>query len=90
MDKLVKTLMQRWYDEKSASFVTNALVKLQEPLSKCLKNWIMMRLREMLSLVIIVICLIKERAMTYSGVLLKFDWIMKEPAMVLKSLKLKK
>ena len=32
--------MQRWYDEKSASFVTNALVKLQEPLSKCLKNWI--------------------------------------------------
>lgn len=27
--------------------------------------------------------------MTYSGVLLKFDWIMKEPAMVLKSLKLK-
>ena len=40
MDKLVKTLMQRWYDEKSASFVTNALVKLQEPLSKCLKNWI--------------------------------------------------
>lgn len=49
----------------------------------------MMRLREMLSLVIIVICLIKERAMTYSGVLLKFDWIMKEPAMALKSLKLK-
>lgn len=49
----------------------------------------MMRLREMLSLVIIVICLIKERAMTYSGVLLKFDWIMKEHAMALKSLKLK-
>ena len=40
MDKLVKTLMQRWCDEKSASFVTNALVKLQEPLSKCLKKWI--------------------------------------------------
>lgn len=47
----------------------------------------MMRLREMLLLVIIVICLIKERAMTYPGVSLKFDWIKKEPAMALKSLK---
>lgn len=64
-------------------------MKLQEPLSKCLKNWI----NDATSRDVVVgdYCYLshKERAMTYSGVLLKFDWIMKEPAMVLKSLKLK-
>lgn len=38
--KIVETLKQRGYDEKSANLVANDLLELKSPLDKYLQEWI--------------------------------------------------
>ena len=93
MDKetLVKNLIQRGYDEKSANLVAKDLLELDSPLNDYLCQWIE---GEIITDYTIDNCsvfgLMQERSMTYPAALLTMDWIIKEPEKALKSLKSRK
>ncbi len=90
MDKetLVKNLIQRGYDEKSANLVAKDLLELDSPLNDYLHQWIE---GEIITDYTIdnysIVSFMQERSMTYPAALLTMDWIIKEPEKALKSLK---
>ena len=85
--KIVETLKQRGYDEKSANLVANDLLELKSPLDKYLQEWIDDGIiRDFKTNNYSITCLMKDRSMTYPAALLTIDWIIKEPDKALKSL----
>lgn len=90
-DTLVKNLIQKGYDEKSANLVAKDLLELDSPLNGYLRKWIE---EEIITDYTIdnysIVGLMHERSMTYPAALSTMDWIIKEPEKALKSLKSRK
>lgn len=90
-DTLVKHLVQKGYDEKSANLVAKDLLGLDSPLNDYLRQWIEGGIITDYTIDnYSIVGFMQDRAMTYPAALLTMDWIIKEPEKALKSLKSKK
>lgn len=89
MEELIyKTLLERGYDEKSATMVLPDLLNLSEPLKSLLKAWLENEKHQSDYAVagFSVSELQKERGMNYPAALLTIDWLIKDPENAKRSL----
>lgn len=87
--KIINILEQRGYDPRSAQLVAGELLLLSSPLNMFFEAWLSDESRkyDFESHGYSISSLMKDRQMTYPAALLTIDWLVKEPANALKSLK---
>lgn len=86
---IVNILEQRGYDTRSAKLVAGELLQLSNPLDKLFAEWIEMEScnKDFSTNGYSLFTLMKDRNMTYPAALLTMDWLIKDPANALNSLK---
>ena len=86
---IINILEQRCYDTRSAKLVAGELLQLSNPLNKLFTEWIELESckKDFSTNGYSLLALMKERNMTYPAALLTMDWLIKDPANALTSLK---
>lgn len=86
---IINILEQRGYDSRSAKLVAGELLELSNPLNDFFAEWIEMESckKDFSINGYSLFTLMKERNMTYPAALLTMDWLVKDPANAIISLK---
>lgn len=85
-EKIFKYLKGQGYSDRSASLVTQELVRATPSLQPYVANWLGGKEEDYSAHGYSIFGLMKSRKMTYPAALLTIDWLLKEPEKALKSL----
>lgn len=88
-DYIYNVLKERGYDSHSAELVVEELTKLEKPLNDYLECWLHDESdkKDFVANGYSISQLQSERQMSYPAALLTIDWLIKEPASAIESLK---